>query len=267
MCSADSCFLKARPAAATRCLPVDSAVRCGMEATGRYQQVHVLIDLLTADGCGGGAAVTRRCATASDGVSSGYASKAQSYWECPAGPRETRGESCGSLSPGRSTAGESAGTCSPGECTGARETGAAPFEPIEPCKPVKGHGFGCSAHELAAARSMYVPHDTLSGSAHDKFCSRLGAAHNDPHPWALFWKHAPGAPDSTARGTPAPLSLTSALEPRDFTLEMLRASLLAAGVGSEGSPEAHPPRQLSVKQMTLDEDYLDNIAALIDATN
>ena len=201
-----------------------------MEATGRYQQVHILIDLLTDDGCGGSAAIARRC---SDGVSAGYASKAQSHGECPAGPRETHGESCGSLSPGRSTAGE----------------------------PAKSHGFACSAHELAAARSMYVPHDALSGRAHDDLRSRLGAAHDDPHPWALFWKHAQDAPEGAARGTPAPLSLSSALEPRDFTLEMLRASLLAAGVASEGSPEAHPPLQLSIKQMTLDEDYLDNIAA------
>ena len=71
----------------------------------------------------------------------------------------------------------------------------------------------------------------------------------------------PATRSPAARGTPAPLSLSSALEPRDFTLEMLRASLLAAGVSSEGSPEAHPPLQLSIKQMTLDEDYLDNIAA------
>ena len=232
-----------------------------MEATGRYQQVHILIDLLTDDGCGGSAAIARRC---SDGVSAGTdacvarmraQSSAQSYGECPAGPRETHGESCGSLSPGRSTAGESAGTCSPVECKGERETGAAL------CEPAKSHGFACSAHELAAARSMYVPHDALSGRAHDDLRSRLGAAHDDPHPWALFWKHAQDAPEGAARGTPAPLSLSSALEPRDFTLEMLRASLLAAGVSSEGSPEAHPPLQLSIKQMTLDEDYLDNIAA------
>ena len=226
-----------------------------MEATGRYQQVHILIDLLTDDGCGGSAAIARRCATGSDGASAGCASKAQSHGECPAGPRETHGESCGSLSPGRSTAGESAGTCSPVECKSERETGAALFE------PVKGDGFACSAHELAAARSMYVPHDALSGRAHDDLRSRWGGAHDDPHPWALLWKHAPGAPESTARGAPAPLSLSSALEPRDFTVEMLRASLLAAGVASEGSPEAHPPLQLSFKQMTLDEDYLDNIAA------
>ena len=234
-----------------------------MEATGRYQQVHILIDLLTDDGCGGSAAIARRC---SDGVSAGYASKAQSHGECPAGPRETHGESCGSLSPGRSTAGESAGTCSPVECKGERETGAAlcalsPHARALTPEPAKSHGFACSAHELAAARSMYVPHDALSGRAHDDLRSRLGAAHDDPHPWALFWKHAPGAPESAARGTPAPLSLSSALEPRDFTLEMLRASLLAAGVASEGSPEAHPPLQLSIKQMTLDDDYLDNIAA------